>query len=248
MVNQGIRMTKYDSSEYRKKNPTIGIIQLDTKFQRLIGDIGNPKTWKFPVLYQVMEELFPEKVIYQSDLSVLSIALKTAKKLEKKGVDGITTTCGFLAKYQKEITSHVNIPVFTSSLIQIPLIYKMLNYQKNIGVITASARSLTKEILLGVGIENIPLAIFGMEGKEYFQKVFINNQITYFNRVTVRDEIIDVAKNMVHSNYKIGAIVLECTNMSPYAYDIQIATGLPVFDMNSLMTWVYSGLIKNIFN
>lgn len=235
---------------YQKKDnqPYIGIIKLDTKFQRLLGDIGNPNTWNFPVVYQVIEGIYPENIVNYDDYGVLISAIKAARYLEEKGVDAITTTCGFMAKYQKDISNSVNVPVFTSSLLQIPMIYQILNKKKRIGVITANSKNLTEEYLYGAGIQNIPLIIMGMENREYFQQIFIQNQPGFINKERIIKEIIETVKNMLNFNKDIGAIVLECTNMSPYAYDIQKISNLPVFDIYTLMQWFYSGLIKSFFN
>lgn len=235
---------------YQKKDnqPYIGIIKLDTKFQRLLGDIGNPNTWNFPVVYQVIEGIYPENIVNYDDYGVLISAIKAARYLEEKGVDAITTTCGFMAKYQKDISNSVNVPVFTSSLLQIPMIYQILNKKKRIGVITANSKNLTEEHLYGAGIQNIPLIIMGMENREYFQQIFIQNQPGFINKERIIKEIIETVKDMLNFNEDIGAIVLECTNMSPYAYDIQKISNLPVFDIYTLMQWFYSGLIKSFFN
>ena len=91
-------------------------ILLDTKFQRVPGGIGNPKTWDFPVIYRVIERNFLDKVVNNTDYEVLTAVIDAARDLEEKGVNAITATCGFLAKFQKEISNSVNIPVFTSSL------------------------------------------------------------------------------------------------------------------------------------
>jgi aspartate/glutamate racemase len=235
-------------SHEKYKKPYIGIIKLDTKFQRLPGDIGNVNTWIFPVIYYVMKGIFPDKVVNHINFEVLTTAIKAARNLEKQGVDAITTTCGFLAKYQKEISNSVSVPVFSSSLIQIPLIYQWLNRKKRIGVITASSKSLTREYLSGVNIQDIPLVVMGMENFPYFQKVFIENKLVDFDRDRVKAEMIEAAKDLIHSQYELGAIVLECTNMSPYAHDIQKIVDLPIFDMCSLMQWVYSGFVKTIYN
>ena len=40
----------------------------------------------------------------------------------------------------------------------------------------------------------------------------------------------------------VGAIVLECTNMAPYADDIRRATGLPVFSILTLINWFQASL------
>ena len=232
------------------KKPYIGIIKLDTKFQRILGDIGNSRTWKFPVIYRLMKEIYPDRIVNQKDSekSIMAMVIRTARELEEVGVDAITTTCGFLAKYQKEISNNVTVPVFTSSLLQIPMIYQMLNQEKEIAIITANSKTLTGEILSCVGIRNIPLIVTGMENKEYFQKVFVSNQLVNFNIERIKNEIIETAIDLINFHHdEIGAILLECTNMSPYAHDVQEITNLPVFDICSLMNWVYSGLKKEIF-
>jgi len=235
-------------NEGKKKKPIIGVIKLDTKFQRILGDIGNPKTWTFPVIYQIMEGIFPERAVYCTDTELLVKAIDSAKKLEKNGVSGITTSCGFLGKFQKEISNSVQVPVFTSSLLQIPLIYNLCNKDIKIGILTANYKSLTKEHLVGCGIKNIPLVIKGMDNYKYFQKVFIKDELKYFNKDKIEAEIIDAVIDLKYSCTELGAVVLECTNMSPYAYKIQKSVNLPVFDMYSLMQWVYTGLLKQKFN
>ena len=45
----------------------------------------------------------------------------------------------------------------------------------------------------------------------------------------------------------IGAIVLECTNMVPYAADIRAATGLPVFSIYNFIVWFQASLAPKTF-
>jgi len=239
---------KNNLSENKKKKPIIGIIKPDTKFQRILGDIGNPNTWNLPVIYKVMKGISPEKVIHNDDSELFSNAIETAKILEEQGVHAITTTCGFLIKYQKAISNSVNVPVFTSSLLQVPMIYHMLNRNSKIGVLTASCKAINKKHLDDNGLNNIPLALKGMDDFDYFQMVFIKNQQEKFNRERIKAEVIEAAIDLRNSGNELGAVVLECTNMSPYAYDIQNNINLPVFDMYSLMQWMYAGLIKEKFN
>ena len=59
-----------------------------------------------------------------------------------------------------------------------------------------------------------------------------------------RAEHVKVAKELIKENPDVGAIVLECTNMPPYAKAIQEAVQLPVFDIFSLVDMVYNALVK----
>lgn len=113
---------------------------------------------------------------------------------------------------------------------------------------TASLEAITEGNLDDNGIKDIPLAIKGMDDFDYFQTVFVKDQLANFNTKRVKAEVIKAAIDLRNSSNKLGAVVLECTNMSPYAYDIQKYISLPVFDISTLMQWVYTGFIKERFN
>ena len=125
----------------------IGIILLDTRFPRLLGDVGNPKTFPFPVLYEKVHGALPSRVVMERDSSLLFPFIEAAKALERRGAMAITTSCGFLAIWQKEMASAVNVPLFTSSLIQIPWAYELMGRRGRIGVLTADRDSFTTGLL-----------------------------------------------------------------------------------------------------
>ena len=56
------------------------------------------------------------------------------------------------------------------------------------------------------------------------------------------DALRDPREALIARHPEIGALVLECTNMTPYAADIRQAVGVPVFTMQSFVTWFQSGL------
>lgn len=223
----------------------IGIIKLDTQFQRIPGDIGNPDTWNCPVIYELMENIYPDKVVCHIDSEVLTAAIRAATNLQRRGARAVTTTCGFLSRFQSEIRQQVDVPVFTSSLLQIPLLYNLFNRSQQVGILTANSQTLSNQHLFGAGIRDIPLVIYGMENYPYFQKVFVENKIKVFDVHKIRSEIIQATRKLLRSNGPLGAIVLECTNMSPFIQDIYGIAEIPVFDICSLMSWVVSGFMKN---
>ena len=57
----------------------------------------------------------------------------------------------------------------------------------------------------------------------------------------------EAALEMQKKHPDIGALVLECTNMLPFAADIRDATGLPVYSMLSFVSWFQSGLVPRRF-
>ena len=229
-------------NSYSIKKEKIGIIQVDTQFKRILGDIGNPATWPFPVLYQIMRDISPRKVIFKNDTPVLQAALQAALSLEEKGVNAITTTCGFLARYQKELSDAVKVPVLTSSLLQIQLIDRMMNRKKRIAVLTAKKSALNQLHFQAVGARDIPVICYGMDEKAYFQKVFVNNLLSDFKPCIIERELLALTRELMEKHPETGAILLECTNMSPYIKSIQAQAQVPVFDILTLIQWFYHGV------
>jgi aspartate/glutamate racemase len=224
----------------------IGILMLETQFPRILGDIGNATTWDFPVLYKIVKKATPGHVVRREASGLLEPFIRGAQDLEKEGVMAITTTCGFLALFQKEMASAVDIPVFTSSLMQVPLAYRMIKPSQKVGIITIDSKSLTQKHLSCVGADKIPHIIYGTEGEEEFWRVILEDEMK-LDVARAKNEMVRVAKRMVSEHPEVGAIVLECTNMPPYAAAIQKEINLPIFDIYTLVIMVYHAVVKKDF-
>lgn len=224
----------------------IGIIMLETRFPRIPGDVGNATTWDFPVLYKIVKKATPDQAVRKGAEGLLQPFIQAAQELEKEGVEAITTNCGFLALFQKEMASAVNIPVFTSSLMQVPLAYSMINPSKKVGIITIHSKSLTMRHLACVGADRIPHIILGTEEEEEFSRAILDDEME-LDVDKAKEDLIRVARRMVKEHPEVGVIVLECTNMPPYAAAIKKEVGLPVFDFYTLTILVYYALVKKEF-
>ncbi|MDI3481949.1 MAG: hypothetical protein PWQ97_1604 [Tepidanaerobacteraceae bacterium] len=221
----------------------IGILMLDTKFPRIPGDIGNALTFDFPVKYKKVKGATSQRVVKEADPLLIEPFIEAARELEEEGVSAITTSCGFLAVFHEYLANAVSIPVFTSSLLQVPFVYRMLKKGQKVGIMTASKPHLTQRHFRGVGIEDIPMVIYGMEEQEEFPAVFLDmKQILDVEKA--EKEMVRVAEKMVSENPDVGAIVFECTNMPPFRRAVQKAVNLPVFDIVTLTNYVYSSIPK----
>jgi hypothetical protein len=60
-------------------------------------------------------------------------------------------------------------------------------------------------------------------------------------------DILEAGRRLVSRHPEIGAIVLECTNMPPYAAALRGALGLPVYDIYTLVSWFHGGLRPRVF-
>lgn len=224
----------------------LGILMLDTKFPRIPGDVGNPKTFSFPIRKLMVQGADPKRVVVEGDPSLLEPFLKAAEQLQEEGVNAITTSCGFLAMFQKELAARVHIPVFASSLLQVSSVSRGLPQGKCVGIMTADSRNLDQRHFRGVGIEDVPKVIYGME-HTHFHDVFVGNSETLDQEQACRD-MVDVAERMLREHPEVGAIVFECTNMPPYAHAVSSATGLPVYDITTLAGYIMSGLGRKSFS
>ncbi len=225
---------------------TVGILMLDTRFPRIPGDMGNATTFPFPVRYHRVSGAAPDLVVRRGAAGLLDAFLDGARELEREGVGAVTTNCGFLVKFQREMAAAVRVPVFTSSLLLVPLVHRMLGPARRIGIMTVNAPSLTPEHFAGAGIgSDIPLAVAGLETEKEFTRVLLDDELE-LDVDAAREEHVRVARRLVADNRDLGAIVLECTNMPPYADDIRRVTGLPVFDITSLARMAHDALAAGL--
>jgi Asp/Glu/hydantoin racemase len=231
---------------YNQYGFSVGILMLDTRFPRIPGDMGHAATFPFPVRYHRVEGAAPDLVVRRGAEGLLPAFIAGARQLESEGVGAITTNCGFLVKFQAQLAASVSVPVFTSTLLLVPLVHRMLRPGRRVGLMTVNAATLTAEHLRGAGIgEDVPLAVVGMEGEKEFTRVLLGDELE-LDVDLAREEHVRVARRLVADHPDVGAIVLECTNMPPYAADIQRATGLPVFDIVSLVTLMHGALAASL--
>jgi Asp/Glu/hydantoin racemase len=224
----------------------VGILMLDTRFPRIPGDMGNATTFPFPVRYHRVSGAAPDLVVRRGAEGLLDAFVDAARHLEREGVGAITTNCGFLVKFQQQMAAAVRVPVFTSSLLLVPIVHRLLAPDRRVGIMTVNAPSLTAEHLAGAGIDvGIPLAVVGMETEKEFTRVLLDDELE-LDVEAARDEHIRIARRLVGEHPDVGAIVLECTNMPPYADDIRRGTGLPVFDITSLVRMAHDALAAGL--
>jgi len=223
----------------------VGVLMLETRFPRIPGDMGNAETWPFPVLYKVVPGASPRRVVCDRAEGLLDAFLSAAGELVRLGADGITTTCGFLSLYQRELAAHVGVPVATSSLMQIPFIERVLPPGKRVGVLTVSAANLTEEHLVAAGADPAT-PVTGTDGGSEFTRVLINDEVRLDVAAAERD-ILAAGEELVEKHAGIGAVLLECTNMVPYARALSQRLRLPVFSIYSFVTWFQSGLVPRDF-
>ena len=225
---------------------TVGICMLDTRFPRIPGDIANARTWNVPVLYRVVPRSTPRQAVYEKGEKILDGFIEAAKELVKMGADGITTNCGFLCLFQEKMAEAVQVPVATSSLMQVPLVQKLLPKNKKVGILTIHKPSLTNDHLNAAGIP-LDTPIIGTENGKEFTRAILEDEME-MNIDDAREDHIEAARKLIKENPNVGAIVMECTNMSPFAADVRKDLGIPVFNIYTFIEWFQSGLLPARFS
>lgn len=219
----------------------LGILMLEARFARVFGDMGNGTTWPFPVLYRVVRGASPDRVVCDGAKGLLDDFIDAARDLVDLGAEGITTNCGFLSIYQRELAAAVGVPVATSSMMQVPWVQATLPPGQRVGIVTVNGAGLTPAHLEGVGVP-LDTPVRGTENGTEFFRTLIKAEKDDLDLAIACADVVSAADDLVAAHPDVGAIVLECTNMPPYASAVRVATGRPVFDIHSLVTWFHAGL------
>ncbi len=215
----------------------LGVLMLDTCFPRPVGDIGNPDTFArlgIPVCYQVVRGASPQRVVREADGQLIQPFVEAAQMLVEAGARLISTSCGFLARYQRELQAAVSVPVISSSLLWLSA--PELAGQC-CGVLTIDAPALEASQFAGVGADPATL-VGGVAAGCEFQRRVIGNQPCMDFRQAEQD-VVSAALALTQKHPEITTLVLECTNMPPYAEAVRAATGKRVEHIVSLIeqTW-----------
>lgn len=223
----------------------VGVLMLHARFPRIPGDMGHAASFPFPVLYRVVGGASPERVVLGGAAGLLDAFVAAGRELLADGADGIVTNCGFLSTMQPALAEALGAPVATSSLMQVAMAARVLPPGRRVGVLTISGSTLTAKHLAAAGAP-ADTPIGSTEGGREFTRAILGDAPT-LDVEAARADNVDAARALHAANPDLGAIVLECTNMTPYAADIRAATGLPVFSMVDFVCWFQAGLSPRRF-
>jgi Asp/Glu/hydantoin racemase len=222
----------------------IGVLCLETYYGKVPGHIRNATTFHFPVTYKVVKGATPRNVVEKADPSLVGSFVQAARELEQEGVRAITSSCGFLVLFQRELADSVHIPVFVSSLIQIPMVHRMLRKDQKVGILTASKNSLTEEHLRAVGADAVPVCVAGMEEQGEFREVILEGKRNELNMDRLAKEVLSVVDTLGEENPEMGALVIECTDLVSFAHWIQKRVRIPIFDVVTLTNMAYEAVVR----
>lgn len=226
----------------------LGVILVDEIYPGFPGDVRNASAYPFPVQYEVAAGVNIQQLVYAEDKAAcLEPVLAAAERLERMGVRAIAAECGYFAYFQREVADRVAVPVFMSSLLQVPLVQQIIGARKVVGIICASREQLTARHLSSVGIENRDaVAIIGNREDhpiEEFANLWLSEvrpELPTADFETAEREFLTLCRKAVTRHPDIGALVLECTGFQPFARSVQRELDLPVFSWSTLLDYAYS--------
>lgn len=226
---------------------TVGVIVLpDRSFRRPAGDAGSAESYPCRTILHVARGLTPGDVVLPApNPALLAPYLEGALKLQEQGANVVTTTCGFLVPLQDTIARQLRIPFVASSLLQIPLVQRLV--QGRVGVITANDEALTRCYLRLAGVtDDVPTAVLGLQRHKEFADPYLNG-IGEPDLERVEACVAHASQQLLKRFPDINAFVSECHNLPPFAPAIQRKTGRPVFDVLSLVGFALHGVNKPVF-
>lgn len=215
----------------------VGIMYLDNVWYPMVpGNVVNAWTYDFPVRLKAVEGL-DTPTLHSGKPEVYEAILKTAQDLQKEGVRAICSACGFFGHFHGQLKDDLDIPVALSSLVQISWIRSTLKSDQKIGILTANGDALTDGLLASCGVmDRSDLVVGNLRHGENFSAIMEDRGS--FDNAGTRREVVAAATELVEKHPDIGAILLECSDMPPYAYAVQRATNRPVFDFITLIRWL----------
>lgn len=223
----------------------LGVLMLDTRFPRVPGDVGNPATFDIPVRYCVVHGASPQRVVRERAQSLLQPFIDAGHALVADGAAAITTSCGFLVLFQHALQEALPVPVWTSSLLLLPEL-QAAHGARRVGVLTADADSLSADHLVAAGA-SLDTPIEGLARGCAFQRCLLENQPS-FDADDARAATVDAACRLVARCPDVTTIVLECTNLPPYADAVRAATRCAVHDLTTLIAARFNRSLRAHFD
>ncbi len=226
----------------------IGIMVLDDAYPGFPGDVRNASAFPYPVQYEIAAGVDNYTLVWEADKTPCrDPILRAAKKLERMGCRAIAAECGYFAYFQKDVAGSVDVPVFMSSLLQVPFIQQVIGHRKTVAIVCAQKRFLSDTHLQNAGIDlNSNFIVAGAQdeyGCPEFDNLWDHEKRPeipeiYYDKAEA--DMVHICEEVVAKHASIGAVMLECTGMQPFARAVQRVVDLPVFSWGTLLDYAFS--------
>ncbi len=223
----------------------IGILLVEADYVMLPGNVANASTYDFPVLYHVLKGVTFERIA-AADPAVLDILIAGGEALIADGVRAVVSACGSFANYQRAAAAALGVPTYLSPMLQVPWIQASLQPGQKLLVIAAVGKAITAKVYAECNITDTERLLIeqAIDVPEFAAMLSPEG----FNPAKLESQLSEYVRNLARKHPDAGAIVLQCSDLPPFAWAIQNATGLPVYDMNTLISWVHAAAVRQPYN
>jgi hypothetical protein len=221
---------------------SIGILCIDAWYPYLPGNVVNASTYNFPVLIKTLKGVSVEQIV-RGDPKILNLVCEAGTELIEQGVRAIAGACGSFANFQKQAAAAFKIPTFMSSMLQVPLILQSLRPDQKLGVIAFSHGALTQKVFDQCEIDD-PSRLLITDAKDLSQFQRLGACEGSLDLQLMERELVGRVRDFVARHPEIGALLLQCSDMPPFAAAIQNEVHLPVFDMITLINWIHDAVVR----
>jgi len=221
----------------------VGILCLPGVSALIPGNVQNAGTFNFPVLYKVLEDVRFEQIA-NGDRAVEAAIVAGAEELVVNGVKAVVGACGSLGHYQSAVANAVGVPVFMSILTQVPFILQSLGNNQKLAAVFASTQTFTPLIQHECGIDDLGriVSVGLMECPSFSGMTEPEKE---FDGDALLAEMIARIESVMDDS--VGALLLQCSDLPPFAAELQQYFGLPVYDMTGLISWLQSAVLRRPF-
>jgi hypothetical protein len=229
----------------------LGIIILDDVYPGFPGDVRNASAYPYPIQYEIVEGVDIDALVVAEDKSpCLEPLLKAAQRLERMGCRAIAGECGYFAYFQREVAASVSVPVFMSSLLQVPLAQQTIGPERVAGILMANSTCLTERHLESVGIRLGSNYVIGgamddlrCQEFDHLWTTGLRSDPPAADYAKAEAEFLQVAVQFYRQHPNMGAMVLECTGFQPFARALQRLIDIPLYTWGTLLDYAYSVVV-----
>ena len=219
--------------------PRVSVLQLDTDFPRIAGDVGCPDSYTGDVEILRIASASVSKIVSNQPDKIDMAPFEPA--LQQASGDVIVTSCGFLSYWQAHLAIQTTKPFISSSLIALERLSDLYD-PGEILILTFDEHALTSQHL-GV-FSDYASGIVGLPEQMHLRQVISENR-TDLNADLAAQELTRFIATRQQPQHK--HLLLECTNLPPYKAQMKHVTGLPITDILTLIEARSPGAITSQF-
>ena len=220
---------------------TLSLLQLDTGFPRIAGDIGCRDTFRAELDIHVLEDLSVARVVTPApqadDMDRLGAVLAGTQG------DVISTSCGFLSVWQDQLAALAPAPFVSSALHALPSILKRYE-ASDLAILTFDAATL-RSPAFAPSLHGFDGPVAGLAYGSHLKQV-IAEDLPRLDAARAEAEITDLVAGLV-ARHRPKALLLECTNLPPYKPALAARFDLEIFDILTLIDSVKPDIVEPAF-